>query len=223
MPNNFSIVENKLFETDFFLDKMKECSKSLGNFSHAEYYFSAFLSSSRSITFSLQVAFSKIEGFDKWYEEKQRVLKASELAKFFKDARDNSIHKGKSHLNIGRISGNGETDYFYADIGEYKFSPKEDMVSASEKYIKLILKIISDFFNDFGDYVNPRIYYSMEKLKERGQTVQDLEMEVWGYKKWTGFGLTEEESLSYMLDKMLITNIGKLLVKYKLDETNASS
>jgi hypothetical protein len=221
MPNNLSLVERKLFETDFFLDKIKECGKTIENFCQSEYYFSAFLSSSRSITFSMQFAFSKIEGFEKWYQGKQSVLKESDLAKFFKEARNNSQKKGTAHLNIGRIW-NGQTDFFYADNGEYRFSPKEDMVSSSEKYFKLILKIISDFFTDFGEYVNPRIYYSLEKLKERDQSVKDLEMEVWGYNKWTGFGLTEEQSLAYILDKMLITNIAVLFEKYQID-LNCSS
>ena len=68
----------------------------------------------------------------------------------------------------------------------------------------------------FEQEVNPRIYYSIEKLKARGQTVKDLEMMVWGYNKWTGFGLSDEQSLSYILDKMLITNIDSLFEKYQV-------
>jgi hypothetical protein len=89
MPNNFSIVEHKVFEADFFLDKMKECSKTISEFSHAEYYFSAFLSASRSITFTMQNAFSEFDGFDVWYVKKQSALRQSDLANFFKEARNN--------------------------------------------------------------------------------------------------------------------------------------
>lgn len=217
MPNNFSLVEHKLFETDFFLDKIKESGKAIESSFQSEYYLSAFLSSSRSITFSMQFAFSKLNGFDKWYQEKQLILRENDLAKFFKEARNNSQKKGMTHLNIVRIW-NGQTDFFYTDNGEYQFFPTDDMVTASEKYFKLILKIIFDFFIDFGDYVNPRIYYSLESLKKRGQTVKDLEIEVWGYNKWTVFGLTEEQTLAYILDKMLITNIAALFEKYQIDE-----
>jgi hypothetical protein len=214
MEYNFSVVEHKLFEADFFLDKMKECSKSDNTF-NTEYYFSAFLSSTRSVTFSMQYVFSKIDGFKEWYEIKQNSLKNNELAVFFRDARNNSQKQGMSYLNITRMTMKYSEFYFVND-DETKFAPTGDMIKASENYLQILICIVFDFFNDFAEYVNPRVYYSMENILKRGKTVRELEYDVWGYCKWTGLGLSEEQSLEYILTHMIKTRIFTLVDKYKL-------
>lgn len=213
MPNNLTILEQKLFETDFFLDKLKECKKPTGNYQHAQYYFSAFLSSSRSITFVMQSAFSKLPGFDNWYKNAQEILKGNDEARFFVDARNYSIKRGSTYFNIMRFH-NNETTFYYHDDGEHKSPPKDDMVYASEEYLKFLLDVVRDFFIQFGEHVNPKLYYTMEKLKERGQSVKELELEVWGYNKWSSFNLSDEQILDYITSRMYITNIDKLFDKY---------
>jgi len=214
MANNLTILEHKLFETDFFLDKIKESKKSIDTKRHAEYYFSAFLSSSRSVTFVMQSAFSKLPGFTEWYATSQDILKKSELARFFVEARNSSQKEGTTYFNITRFY-QGETSFYFSNDGEFKFAPKDDMVVSSEQYFGLLLNIVSDFFKQFGDHVDPKKYYSMDKLKERGQTVKQLEYEVWGYDKWTSFGLSDEKVLDYITTWMYITNIDSLFEKYK--------
>jgi hypothetical protein len=93
---SFEIVEDKILESDFFLERLKECKF---NMQEARFYFSAFLSSSRSITFCLQASMKDTNGFDKWYIEKQVTLKNNELAKFFLQARNDSQKVGLYHLN----------------------------------------------------------------------------------------------------------------------------
>lgn len=213
MANNLSLIEHKLFETDFFLDKIKESKKAIETHSHAEYYFSAFLSASRSITFVMQYAFPHITGFSEWYETAQSKLKASELAKFFVEARNFSQKRGTTHFNITSISG-GETSFYYVGDGDRKINVKDEMVGASEEYFKLLLEVFRDFFIQFGEHVDPKKYYTLDKLIARGQTVKELEYEVWGYNKWSQFGLSDQQILDYITSWMYITNIDRLFDKY---------
>lgn len=213
MPNNLSLIEHKLFETDFFLDRIKDSKKTIQTHSHAEYYFSAFLSSSRSITFVMQYAFPHIPGFDKWYESAQEKLRASELAKFFVEARNFSQKRGTTHFNIISISG-GETSFYYSGDEDRKIVVKDEMFVASEKYFKLLLTLFRDFFIQFGEHLDPKKYYTLDKLNERGQTVKELEYEVWGYNRWSQFGLSDEQILDYITSRMYITNIDRLFDKY---------
>lgn len=214
VANNLTILEHKLFETDFFLDKIKECKKNTETHRQAEYYFSAFLSSSRSVTFVMQSAFSKLPGFTEWYSGTQDILKKSEIARFFVEARNSNQKEGLTYFNITRLY-QGEVSFYFVNDGEFKFAPTDDIVDASEQYFRLLLSIVSDFFIQFGDHVDPKKYYSKDKLIERGQTVKQLEYEVWGYNKWTSFGLSDEKVLDYITNWMYITNIDSLFDKYK--------
>ena len=68
---SFDWVDEKLFESDFFLTKLEETAY---NFSAARYYFSAFTSAARSVTFALQKVMKRIPGFDEWYLKKKVLL-----------------------------------------------------------------------------------------------------------------------------------------------------
>ena len=85
----FYLVVDKVAETDFFLTQLKEYAQYLEEFG---FYFSAFVSAARSITFSLQAVMSHYPGFQDWYLTRQEKLKQSELARFFVDLR-NHIQK----------------------------------------------------------------------------------------------------------------------------------
>ena len=81
MSRSFGIVENKVEESIFFLRKLQE-----GNFNsidEPQFYLSAFLSSTRSITFALQASISNLNGFKEWYANEREVLRKNKIAKFF--------------------------------------------------------------------------------------------------------------------------------------------
>ena len=213
MAKSFGIVEEKIFETEYFLKKMKEC-KEKHSFTEIQYYFSAFLSSSRSVTFTLQTSLHDISGFDVWYEQVQEKLRQDQLANFFKKARNDSQKKGTRHINGGRFS-SGEASFYFTPWGnKYKFTPEGDIVKAAEEFFKLLLEVLFDCFQAFGEIIDPDKYYSMEALKKRGQTVKDIEYEVWGYHKWTSFGFSEEDTLKYILSNMVKSPMDILFVKY---------
>jgi hypothetical protein len=85
-----SKTQLKLQEALFFLEKMEEFYTVNPDF---DYYFNAFISSGRSVTFVMQKEYSKIQGFEEWYEN--RVLNEKEntlLKKLSIDLRNTSIH-----------------------------------------------------------------------------------------------------------------------------------
>lgn len=94
---SFQVVEDKIYESDFFLDKLNN-----GLFFEARYYLSAFLFSSRSITFAIQASLSVVNGFEEWYQEKQEQMRNNSLARFFVRARNETQKQGLFHLNSGK-------------------------------------------------------------------------------------------------------------------------
>lgn len=70
MARCFGVVEEKIGEADFFLDRLVECAEQAA-FVEARYYFSAFASAARSVTLALQASLSGVEGV-------QRLVRALE-------------------------------------------------------------------------------------------------------------------------------------------------
>jgi hypothetical protein len=212
MATSFSIVEEKTFEADYFLDKLKDCSG--GQIREARFNLSAFISAARSVTFTIQKSLDGVDGFESWYKTQQDFLKNDQLADFFQNARRLSQHVGHYHINMGSFS-KGKNEFFFHDFdNSYKYVPKDNIITASHKYFTILLNIIYDCFQTFGDIIDPDKYYTIEALKKRGQTVKELEFEIWGYPKWTSFNISEEETLKYILANMVKSPIDELFIKY---------
>src|SRR4051794_13903158 len=90
MDHDFETVDEKVAEVEFFLRQMADAGMGVQEFN---YYFSAFLSSSRTTTLTLQ-RFKHIPGFLDWYDPHRLKLRNSKLAQFFLDTRNNHIHGG---------------------------------------------------------------------------------------------------------------------------------
>jgi hypothetical protein len=76
---HFNQIAEKLKEADFFLEKMLSSNRRVDELN---YYFSAFASAARSVTFVLQYVGSAVEGFPKWYSEIQVRLGSDIVAKY---------------------------------------------------------------------------------------------------------------------------------------------
>lgn len=100
MSKTFGLVDEKLAEADFFLEKLAESGL---NFFEVRCYFSAFVSSARSVTFALQFVMSDVAGFEEWYSGKQQNLKDDLNAKFFHTARNESQHTGINPVSGGSL------------------------------------------------------------------------------------------------------------------------
>ncbi len=86
----FWLIDGKPRESDFFLEKLRTAP----DLDAARYFFSAFLSAARSVTFALQKCLGGLAHFDGWYEGRQRELRNHAIAAYFKDIRDQVIHQG---------------------------------------------------------------------------------------------------------------------------------
>lgn len=91
MANSFQVVEEKLQETELFLDLLKSSNpRSFEN----RCYFSAFVSAARSVTFTLQFSMHGVSGFKDWYSGVQESLRADALAPHFVGIRNEIQKKG---------------------------------------------------------------------------------------------------------------------------------
>lgn len=173
MAHSFDAVDYKVSETDFFLGKMISAKSNWFEFSC---FLSAFLSASRSITLALQ-QFKSIQGFDEWYAPHQSKLKADPLAKFLLKKRNEHVHGGPSPVIGGR---------FYQGKAEYRFEGQEvleysDITSCCRKHFVGLLNIVYDCYVELGVYIDPQQYYTKEHFKSMGMTIDDAELEIYGW------------------------------------------
>jgi hypothetical protein len=103
---SFGIVESKLFESDFFLEKLETAS-----LPEAEYYLSAFLSATRAVTFALQASLDDHPRFRSWYSHEQECLQKDETALWAKRARNASQKEGATFIRTVRRDGHASQLY----------------------------------------------------------------------------------------------------------------
>lgn len=183
----FFVVVDKIAEADFFLEKLKTESSSLSLNQEYNFYFSAFVSSARSITFSLQWVMSKYPDFDQWYLIRQQKLRDSSLAKFFVNVRNCNQKTGLMPIFHSGYCAQGEIRafqnfYISPAISEVKDIPIPSVTEACEMYLKQLLIIISECYLDFSAYINPNTMFTEKGLEVIGWSIEDLE-EILGFPK----------------------------------------
>lgn len=189
MSDSFGLVENKVFEADYFLKRLQE-AKHLSF--EASCFFSAFVSASRSITFSLQAAMNGVPGFDEWYEDARKTLKTDRLAKYFVEARNDVVHKGRNPLNqvplehlrehLTRQMSIRESCHVLvipaSILGEQPVLL--DAVSACREFFASLIRMIFNCYSAFRTVVDPRWYFTEENFHLAGRTLEDALSEL-GY------------------------------------------
>ena len=224
MPRSFQIVEDKIAETEFFLDKLQFNGADFSHYNfyaEAHFYLSAFLSAVRSITFCLQASLNDLEGFEHWYQEKQNKLRNDNLAKFFLEARNLSQKVGYYPLVGGRMHSD-ENDvisvilYFDKQNEEgLKNIPDTDVYTACKTQFVQILEIIKDCYISFGKIIDPEKYYTFENLTENGLRIEDFEIELGFEEGWTNEeGLTIEDRVMLLSQYIPECEIDWIFVKY---------
>lgn len=186
MARSFGIVEDKLGEADFFFEKFRELSR--GNYQscyYSRYYFSAFISASRSVTLALQATMKDVEGFESWYQTVQSGLRSDALAKYFVEIRNDSIHKGINPLN--QVALEHLHDYLYWQLNQKKHSPVlifsgfqsdnmtviHDALDLSENYFRKLVQLIFDCYEHFRFVIDPQWYFTRENFTAMGKGIQD--------------------------------------------------
>lgn len=190
MGRSFGIVENKVKETAFFLEKLREEENSY-HLDEPQFYLSAFMSACRSITFALQASISDLAGFTEWYQEQQCELAKNKLAKFFLISRNESQKIGFYNIGGGSSyideNGNHKMKFNFQRLSPTSndYIPDEDVVTACEIHFKNILNLIYQAFQKFGRYIDSKQFFTMKNLKESGLTIEDFEIHAGMPSEWT--------------------------------------
>lgn len=171
--HNFDTVDHKIAECEFFLQHLFQ-----SNYFEFNCYFSAYLSSSRTITLSLQ-HFFHIPGFKSWYEGHRSRLKSNEMAKQFLTLRNNHVHGGKYPVS-GSITHKGKATYFFRPQIKSGLVIDNIAVTARRHFVSL-LKIVYDCYVVFGPHIDPQQRYTRENFAKLGKCIDDAETEAWGW------------------------------------------
>ena len=188
MAQSFGVVEEKLYEARFFLEKLRE-SDSIST--DARYYFSAFVSASRSVTFALQATMSDLPDFRSWYTSAQAQLESDPLACHFKAIRNDLIHKGRNPLNevtveylredlASQLGGQCTNVIVLPDLQSNNGTILTDAVRASETYFESLLRVVYECYDRFRCFVDPRWYFTQDNFLAMGKTFDDAVCEL-GY------------------------------------------
>jgi hypothetical protein len=175
MSRSFGIVEYKLAEAEFFLDKITNQGKNKIEWRELNFYFSAFLTSARSIIFAIQASINGNEELSENYLREQEKLKIDDEARFFVEARNLSEKVGYYPIRGGtsRLNEKGEIEtMWYFDIWnehEIKFVPKDDVVTVTKRFFEKMLKVVQSFYINHGHLIDFEKYYSMENLNRNNR------------------------------------------------------
>ena len=219
MSKSFDFVDEKIREADFFLDQLSESGMRMNQ---VRFHFNAFVSASRSITFSLQAVMNSTPGFREWYKPKQEALKANETCQFFKTIRDQSLHIGSTPVNSGSMrtleNGDVEVKYWFKSddpLIPLENAPEEDVVTSCRSYLTTLIQLVYECYVEFGDIIDPRQYFSNESIARRGWTPEHIE-------KYLGFptgwskteGLSDSERIEALRKHIPDSLIDPIFVKY---------
>ncbi|VVB99059.1 Uncharacterised protein [uncultured archaeon] len=178
-PRNPEWVARKLAESEFFFNKL---SKAGANVFELSCYFSAFISSARSVTYALQHTMEGVEGFDAWYAKKRMMLDNSNFAKIMASARNDSVHRGDPLISGGRM---------YRKNGKLKFETfidpnwKYEIKDSSRVYLKLLKQLVKEWKYAFRDDIAPYKHLTVKKLEKMGMSLEDLEERLGFPRGWT--------------------------------------
>lgn len=189
MNRSISIVDYKVNQADFFLERFSEAKF---DFFAAQCYCDAFVSAARGITFSIQAVCSRIEGFDRWYSVKQSNLRESKLARFFHNYRTISNHIGDTPLQAG-VMIDGKCKFHFTASSDLKDVPTNDAVEVCKEYFNDILTIVYELYTEFRFAIDDRWFYTMENFANLGRTIEDAEEDLGYPRGWTEVSGSEIE------------------------------
>ena len=221
MSKSFGIVEYKLAETEFFLDKLLNYGNSEIGYRELNFYFSAFLTSARSITFTIQKSISDNIELTKNYIREQEKLKSNMEARFFVDARNLSEKVGYYPIRSGysNINEKGESKmlWYFDPYNEHdlKFVPDEDVLTVSRRFFKTLLVMVQSFYINNGHLIDFEKYYTLENLKLKGMTIEDLEEEIGFPRGWTNIeDSTDEDRITAIRNSQRSETPDSIFFKY---------
>lgn len=187
-------VSQKVGETDFFLEKLKITDSWDVEF---DYYFSAFTTAMRSITFTMQFVMRKFSGFDDWYKSRQEKLRKSPVSRLFIELRNNTQKTGILPIAKKRSITEGKfypTDQFFLPPNlSFKDIPEGDVLELSEKCFVEVLEVVGECYKDFDFYIDPRVLFTERGIEALNWSVEDVEEFVGIPRGYTDLDYKDEE------------------------------
>jgi hypothetical protein len=186
MASSFGVVEDKLREAEFFLSKLRDASHMSFE---ANCYFSAFVSSARSVTFAMQASLKGVPGFEDWYDGAQKRLKTDPLAPFFVEIRNEVVHTGANPLN--RVS----LDHLHEDLARQLRGDRRhvivlpnaqlrnstnlvDAVEACERYFTSLVSVVYECYLAFKSIVDARWHFTEANFRSLTKSFEDALVEL---------------------------------------------
>jgi hypothetical protein len=147
----------------------------------------AFVSATQSITFSLQSVMSHYPNFEEWYKPRQKQLKENKIAKFFVELRNFTQKVGSAPIMHTGTMKNGKAKRYalFFPSKHLEYIPPGDIVSLAKEHYIYILKIIKQCYEDYAEYVDPRVIFTVDGLSKLGWSIEDLEESCGLPKGWT--------------------------------------
>lgn len=176
MSRSFGLVDYKVLEAEYFLEKIQHFQRS-PSLLEVQFVASAFTSATRSITFAMQSALTGAQGFESWYAQKQQLLRDDPIAKFFNEFRRVTQHIGEAVVGGGSFS-SGNATYYFAPCSDLPKVPELDVVSACEAYFRTVLRLVYDCYAHFGPLVDAQQYFTRDHFSSRGRSLEDALEEV---------------------------------------------
>jgi hypothetical protein len=226
MSQSFGIVEEKLHESEFFLTRLGESRRV--DYA-ARFYFSAFVSAARSVTWCLQATMSEVPEFRDWYKSAQDRLKMDPLARLFVEIRNSSQKRGLNPLN--RVS----LDHLREDLAQQLSGSERghvlvlprvhndeattlvDALGASELYFTSLVALVFECYEQFRCVVDPQWHFTRENFATNGRTFEDAVSELGFPAGWASSALravAEDEAWRILRADQPACGINDLFRKY---------
>lgn len=221
MPKYFKVVSEKVSESVFFFELMEKTNNPLMVFKMRN-YLSAFLSSSRSITFSLQYYISGNKNMELAYEEVQNSLKNDNVAKYFLTARNSSQKTGYYPITSAGIisSASDGTANFYHEFDKSFWKsdvpiPEGDVIEICRSYLKSLLLHVSKFYINFGEEID--YYYSLSSKHLLNSDLDLAAIETdYNFEKGSLFELSPIQIIRKIQNETVVCHMDNPYLKYTL-------
>lgn len=226
MAQSFGIVEDKLHEADFFLEKLRSSQRLTVD---ARCYFSAFVSAARSVTLALQATMRGVPDFEAWYEGARDKLKADPLAPFFVEIRNDIVHTGLNPLNqVGlehllehlrddlsrQMAGWRTHTLVLPDVRSKGATVLADAVEASTSYFTSLVDIVFACYERFICVVDPKWYFTHANFVAMGRTLEDALRELGFPPDWISCAPADDQAWRVLRSQQPGNQLNDLFEKY---------